>query len=102
MSAPPWGHKPPAVDDVTIYWDEPPHELSPRVEYWLRRLTEGTWVPHHEFNALGYDDRAEYLGVYLWEYFNIIYPVLCGDAPTIEDPEPEPSLRRTLTLWIQP
>ena len=102
MTAPPWGHKPPAVDDVQAYWSEPPWRLSPRVEYWLKRLTDGTWKPNRRFNGEGYHGSAEYLGVYLWEYFNIIYPVLCGDEPTIEDPDPDPALCRSLTFQVLP
>lgn len=102
MTAPPWGHKPPAVDDIQTFWSEPPPDLSPRVEYWLKRLVDGTWKPNRIYNTQGYYGRAQWLGVYLWEYFNIIYPVLCGEEPTIEDPEPVPELQQTPTFRIQP
>jgi hypothetical protein len=76
MPEPPWGHKPPAVDDHYRYWVEPPPTLSPRVEYWLRRLSDGTWKPNRRFQMQGYDGRTSWLGVYMWEYFNIILPLL--------------------------
>lgn len=76
MSAPAWGHKPPAVDDIERYWTTPPPVLSPRVEYWLRRLADGTWKPNKRFLRECYDCRTEWLGVYLWEYVNIIGPAL--------------------------
>jgi hypothetical protein len=76
MSAPPWGHKPPAVDDEECFWIEPPPVLSPRVEYWLKRLAEGTWKPNRHFRGECYHCRTVWLGVYIWEYQNIIAPVL--------------------------
>lgn len=81
MSTPPWGHKPPKVDDVTRYWMSPPPELSPRVQYWLKRISDGTWKPNRWFETEGYHNRVEHLGVYMWEYFNIIYPILYDEQP---------------------
>lgn len=60
------------------YWTDPPPALSPRVEYWLRRLADGTWKPNGRFNLDCYDCRAEWLGVYLWEYLHIVGPALAG------------------------
>lgn len=85
MTAPPWGHKPPAVDDHYAYWVNPPPALSPRVEYWLRRLADGTWVPNRRFRVEGYDARTAWLGVYMWEYFNIIGPALNSGEPTSDE-----------------
>lgn len=82
MTAPPWGHKPLPVADRYDYWADPPPTLSPRVEYWLRRLADGTWTPNKYFNRACYDCRAGWLGVYLWEYLHIIWPALQGrDTP---------------------
>lgn len=84
MTAPPWGHKPPRVADVETYWTQPPPKLSPRVEYWLKRLTDGSWTPNRRFRSEGYHGVAEYLGVYIWEYWNIIVPALTGrDTPQL-------------------
>jgi hypothetical protein len=82
MTAPPWGHKPPRVVDVQTYWIEPPPALSPRVEYWLKRLTDGTWKPNRRFRSEGYYGAAEYLGIHIWEYWNIIVLAVAGrDTP---------------------
>lgn len=50
---------PPRVDDIERYWSEPPPALSPRV------------------GSLGYYSKAQYLGVYLYEYLEVISPRLC-------------------------
>jgi hypothetical protein len=82
MTSPPWGHKPPAVDDIQLYWTGPPPTLSPRVQYWLKRLSDGTWKPNRRFRIEGYYGRAQYLGVYLWEYWNVVLPALASrDTP---------------------
>ena len=80
MTAPPWGHKPPAVESA--YWTDPPPTLSPRVEYWLKRYSDGAWKPNRRFNReCGYC-RAGMLGVHVWEYWHIIGPALTGrDTP---------------------
>jgi hypothetical protein len=78
MTAPPWGHKPLPVADETDYWTDPPPRLSPRVEYWLKRLTDGTWTPNKYFNRECYHCRSVWLGVWIWEYFNIIAPAMTG------------------------
>jgi urease accessory protein UreF len=74
MTAPPWGHKPPAVDDVYRYWVSPPPEQSPRVAYWVRRLDEGSWHLTARLAEQGWDFMADWLGVYLWEWTWIILP----------------------------
>jgi hypothetical protein len=76
MTGPPWGHKPPKVDDHYRYWRDPPPELSPRVEYWLRRIAEGSWKPNRWFWTEGYDDQCQILGVYMWEYLSLICPLM--------------------------
>lgn len=82
MSGPPWGHKPASVGDTYGYWTEPPVSLSPRVEYWLRRLADGTWTPNKYFNRECSQCRAGWLGVYQWEYDHIIAPALAGRVDT--------------------
>lgn len=75
MTAPPWGHKPLAVDDVDRYWTEPPPEPSARCEYWLRRYREGSWRPNRWVLRQGHGGAAVQLGVYIWEYINRIAPL---------------------------
>lgn len=74
MTAPPWGHKPPAVDDSYRYWSSPPPEPSPRVAYWLRRMDEGSWHLTAQLGGNGRDFMAEWLGVYMWEWLEVIWP----------------------------
>ncbi|WP_157865021.1 hypothetical protein [Streptomyces prasinopilosus] len=75
MSAPPWGHKPPPVDDATAYWTQSPPAPSPRCTYWLRRHTEGTWRPNRRLRIEGYHTAAEHLGIWIWEYLHLIRPL---------------------------
>ncbi|MFD7705681.1 hypothetical protein [Streptomyces sp. NPDC059786] len=79
MSAPPWGHKPPAVEDVTTFWNEPPPASSPRCGYWLQRYDDGTWKPNRRIRTEGYHVAAEHLGVWIWEYLHVIRPLFDGE-----------------------
>jgi hypothetical protein len=76
MTTPPWGHKPPPVDDIQRYWGDPPPEPSERCVYWLRRYREGSWRPNKHLSVQGYYGTASWLGVYIWEAINIFYPVI--------------------------
>ena len=75
MSAPPWGHKPPPVDDATTYWNQAPPAMSPRCGYWLTRHSAGTWHPNRRIRTEGYHAAAEHLGVWIWEYLHVIQPL---------------------------
>lgn len=86
MSEPPWGHKPPPVDDVTAYWIEAPPGMSPRCDYWLRRHHAGNWRPNRWIRREGYHAAAEQLGVWIWEYLHIIQPLFD------EERNPQPQL----------
>ena len=74
MSAP--ALKGPRVDRYA-YWTERPPEPSPRLASWIDKINAG-WRPNRRINSLGYDSSAEFYGVYLWEYLNVIYPMLSG------------------------
>lgn len=79
---PPWGHKPPAVRDAGAYVLTPPPVLSPRVEYWLRRFSDQTWKPNRRLRRADHETPGRHLGVYLWEYWNLIVPAMAGrDTP---------------------
>lgn len=65
--------KPPRVSDRYMYWIEPPPELSARCLYWLRQIERG-WLPNSSIAAMGYDQTAQWFGVYLWEYLNVLCP----------------------------
>jgi hypothetical protein len=65
--------KPPAVDDCCRYWGDPPPELSERCRYWLRQIERG-WRPNRFIRLHCYDCAAEWYGVWIWEYINVIRP----------------------------
>jgi hypothetical protein len=67
--------KPPKVEDRYLYWSEPPHMRSDRCEYWLRQFERG-WRPNGRILGMGYDSDAQWFGVYLWEYLNVLSPRL--------------------------
>ena len=66
---------PPRVGSAEEYWTHPPPEPSPRLTYWLGLLAHG-WKPNRRVRAMGYDQAAEFFGVYIWEYVNVIFPLL--------------------------
>lgn len=74
MTAPPWGHKPPAVSDSTQYWLQPPPHRSLRCQYWLNRLNSGTWRPNRFVLDECFECAARRIGVWVWEYSHVIYP----------------------------
>lgn len=76
MTAPPWGHKPPAVDDPERYWGGPPPEPSARLTYWLARFEAGTWRPNRRLRVECGQCQAFILGIYIWEAYNVIYPLV--------------------------
>ncbi|WP_394436265.1 hypothetical protein [Streptomyces sp. SGAir0957] len=76
MTAPPWGHKPPPVDDVTTYWTDMPPAMSPRCDYWIKRHHRGTWRSNRWLRRSGYHEAAERLGVWIWEYLHMIRPLI--------------------------
>lgn len=63
--------------DVTRYWTEPPPEPSPKLAGWVAKIRAG-WRPNKRIGRMGYHERAEFHGVYIWEYFNVIWPELHG------------------------
>ncbi|MGA5598444.1 hypothetical protein ACPCSE_29840 [Streptomyces cellulosae] len=74
MTTPPWGHKPPAVSDPARYqFQRPPHQ-SLRCQYWLSRLNAGTWRPNRYLLRECADCAARQLGVWIWEYTQLIKP----------------------------
>lgn len=57
------------------YWLDPPPEPSLRLAHWVRKIESG-WMPNRRIRGMGYAERAEFFGVYYWEYFNVIYPMI--------------------------
>jgi len=66
--------------DVTRYWMEPPPEPTPALAKWMAKIKAG-WRPNIRIRRMGYHSRAEFFGVYIWEYYHVIYPALKGVEP---------------------
>lgn len=72
--------KPPRVDDVEFHWARWPPEggppaLSARCAYWVRQIEAG-WRPPRRIGREGYYNSAEWYGVYIVEYLEVIDPLL--------------------------
>lgn len=72
MSEPP---APPWVEDIEEFWSEPPPEPSARLLYWQAQIADG-WQPNRRVATFGYHNAADFFGVYIWEYLNVLYPLL--------------------------
>lgn len=97
---------PAPVDDRYLYWGERPPELSERCIWWLDCL-----AVNHDLNDLtvqqlvdltppcaNYDDSAEALGVWLWEWHHILYHVLANQIAEQRDRE----VSRSTSPWMVP
>ena len=69
------------------YWGKPPPEPSARLLWWLDQIEAG-WRPNRFYRRLGYDEGAERFGVYIWEYLNVIRPVLCRAEREVVESRP--------------
>lgn len=68
--------KPPRIpDDEERYWGQPPPTPSERCVYWVRQIERG-WLPNRHISMNGYHTSAIWYGVYIWEYLNILYPLI--------------------------
>jgi hypothetical protein len=72
IKAPP---KPPRVADHYEFWVDPPPAESERLKYWLKTIEAG-WRPNRRIRQMCYDCSAEFYGVWLWEYLNVLAPML--------------------------
>jgi hypothetical protein len=48
---------------------------EPRLAWWLDRIANG-WIDNNRVGELGWLEKAEFFGVYGWEYVNVIAPAL--------------------------
>lgn len=71
--------KPPRVHDIELFWQQHPKQLSDRCKFWLAEIKAG-WKPNKRIRALGYYSSARWFGVYIWEYLNVINPILYGTS----------------------
>jgi hypothetical protein len=65
--------------EVERYWLEPPPESSPRLSHWLAKVAAG-WQPNRRISGMGYYEAAEWYGVYIWEWLNVLRPAIDGAA----------------------
>lgn len=70
--------------DATEYWTSPPPQPSPRLVLWLARIAAG-WRPNANISTLNYHDSADWYGVYIWEWLNVLLPAMEA-APRIAGP----------------
>lgn len=57
------------------YWVYSPPERSARCAFWVERIQAG-WRGNRRIHSLDYYSSAEYYGIYIWEYWNVIWPLL--------------------------
>ena len=53
---------------------EKPAEVSERCLWWLKRFEEG-WRPSRRIGMMALTDSAEFFGITIWEYMNVIRPM---------------------------
>ena len=61
--------------DIQRYWTEPPPEPSPGLLKWSEKIRNG-WTPNRRISAMDYYSSAEFFQVYIWEYVNVLSPML--------------------------
>jgi hypothetical protein len=79
--------KPPRVKDKYEYWLKPPPDPSPRCTWWLGEFAKG-WQPNRRVRGEGYTGAADFYGVYVWEYLNVIAPLESQAASSGGSSEP--------------
>lgn len=87
---------PPRVSDVETFWTEPP-ELSPRCKWWMSRIVAG-WQRNSRLGGWGYYESAEYFGVYIWEWVNVLSPLLQAAEGDRGHPRPTPFRSRLAAI----
>jgi hypothetical protein len=67
--------KPPRVSDRYVWWMYQPPHGSERCAYWVRQIEAG-WLPNRSISMNGYDSSAAWYGVWIWEYLNVLAPLI--------------------------
>lgn len=65
--------------DRYAYWTDPPPQPSEALKKWLTKINNG-WHPNSRISGMGYDESADFYGVYIWEYLHVIAPLLRGET----------------------
>lgn len=68
--------RPPRVRDAEEFRDRPPPEASSRLLHWFREFQAGRWVENRRFRREGTVTKALILGIYVWEYLEIVSPMI--------------------------
>lgn len=85
-----------------------PAEPSPRCTWWVSRICAG-WRPGKHIRVMGYHQSAEWYGVHIWEYINVLSPLLhlyanqeaCGPrSPMTEWYRARSDRKKRLRSWI--
>jgi len=62
------------------YWNSPKvppaSEQSDRCLWWVGRIQDDGWRRNRRISAMGYDEAAEWFGVYIWEYLHVLLPLM--------------------------
>jgi hypothetical protein len=64
---------PPPRVPLAERYDRPPAGGSARLRWWLGRIEAG-WRRNRRIGSMGYDDAAEWFGVYVREYVDVLGP----------------------------
>lgn len=72
--------KPPAVEDRYEFWADAPPQMSDRCAYWLRQVERG-WLPNRRIRGECYDCSAEWYGVWIWEWLDLLWPAIEARTP---------------------
>lgn len=78
--------RPPQVADEQAYWTSPPPEPSARCLYWREQIANG-WHPNRRVSMMGYHEATNFYGVYIWEYINVISPLVAGQRQSPDTEE---------------
>ena len=65
---------PPRVD-IWAFQERAPPAPSARMLWWQDRIRAG-WRRNRRISAMAYTEAAEHFGVYLWEWLNVLSPML--------------------------
>lgn len=75
---------PKSVEDVEDYWDDRPPALSNRCVWWMARIING-WRSDGVNSTYSESGKASVYGVYVWEYINVIRPLLRSLGTKVPD-----------------
>jgi len=85
--------------NIETYWTSPPPEPSQRCDIWVAKIKAG-WRPNRRIRQMGYYEGAEFYGVYIWEYSNVIQPLIRELTEAKEAKQP-PALRLNTEMPVR-